>query len=193
MTAKKTHWKKLQNPDYLGAYAFEPGQEIVATIKTVQQEMVTGADGKKENCTVLHFVEPNIKPMILNATNAKIITKLYKTPYIEDWEGRLIQIYVDRVRAFGDVVDALRIRPFIPKVHAKRAVCKDCGAIIEPFGGKSAEYMAQYTQDKYGKPLCADCAKRAAEDKTNAENEAGELTAALDAAISGDTEKEEVL
>lgn len=23
----KTHWKKLTNPDYLGAYAFDPGEE----------------------------------------------------------------------------------------------------------------------------------------------------------------------
>lgn len=24
---EKTHWKKYTNPDYLGAYAFQPGEE----------------------------------------------------------------------------------------------------------------------------------------------------------------------
>ena len=45
----KTHWKKLQNPDYLGAYALENGKDLIATIKTVGLEMIIGADGKKRN------------------------------------------------------------------------------------------------------------------------------------------------
>ena len=65
-----THWKKLENPDYIGAYAFQPNEEKVVTIKTVKREMITGADGKREECTVVHFVE-NEKPLILNATNGK--------------------------------------------------------------------------------------------------------------------------
>ena len=35
--------------------------------------MVTGPDGKKEECTVVHFAEKEIKPLILNTTNAKTI------------------------------------------------------------------------------------------------------------------------
>ena len=73
----KTHWKKLNNPDYLGAYALTPGQDLIATIKTVGKEIVTGPDGKKEECMVVHFMESNIKPLILNATNAKTIQKIY--------------------------------------------------------------------------------------------------------------------
>lgn len=187
MAEKRTHWKKLTNPDYLGAYALDEGKDLIATIKNVQQEKVIGADGKKEECTVAHFVEPGIKPMILNTTNCKTIAKLYKTPFIEEWAGRKIQIFIDRVKAFGDVVEALRIRPFVPKVQMKPQntpiACADCGAIIEGFGNKSAAWMAQYTQDKYGKPLCSECAKKAAEDKTNVENEARELTGALDSLI----------
>ena len=36
----------------------------------------------------------NVKPMIVNSTNAKTIEKLYKTPYIEEWKGRKIQLFV---------------------------------------------------------------------------------------------------
>lgn len=180
---KKTHWKRLQNPDYLGAYALDEGKDLIATIRAVQVERVTGADGKKEDCTVIHFMEPNIKPMICNVTNAKAIAKLYKTPYVEEWQGRKVQIFVDQVKAFGEIVEALRIRPFIPKVAVKETsgpiLCTDCGNEINAFGGKTAGQLAQYTQEKYGKQLCSECAKKAAEDKTNIENEARDLTAAL--------------
>lgn len=167
----KTHWKKLTNPDYLGAYALEPGQELILTMKKVVREVVTGPDGKKEECTVIHFAE-NVKPMILNSTNAKTIQKIYKTPYIEDWAGRKIQIYVEMVKAFGELVDALRIRPFIPKQKDSAAndhYCADCGKKIEPFGKMDAEQLAKYTYEKYGKELCADCAKAEAERMEKAE------------------------
>lgn len=172
----KTHWKKLTNPDYLGAYALEPGQDLIATIKSVGEERVTGPDGKKEDCTVVHFEEPGIKPMILNATNAKTIQKIYKTPYIEEWKGCKIQIFIAQVKAFGDVVDALRIRPYAPKVQAQeKTACSSCSKEIQPFGSRSAAYMAEYTAQKYGKPLCADCAQKRAE-KEQAEKPADPLS-----------------
>lgn len=155
-----THWKKLTNPDYLGAYALEPGQDLIVTIKSVANEVVTGTDGKKETCSVMHFTE-NVKPMVLNATNSKTITKLLKTPYIEQWAGRKIQLYVESgIKAFGDIVDAIRVRPFLPVVELK---CSDCGKQIEGFGGRSADVIARHTLKNYGKMLCSECAKKAAE------------------------------
>ena len=38
-----THWKRLNNPDYLGAYAFEPGEEKTGTIDFVKNESVMNA------------------------------------------------------------------------------------------------------------------------------------------------------
>lgn len=109
----KTHWKKLTNPLYLGAYDFQPGEERNLKIKEVKRENVTGPDGKKEECTVAHLV--NSKPIILNSTNSKRITKALNTPYIEDWAGKTITVYVEAgVRAFGEITDAIRIRPAAP-------------------------------------------------------------------------------
>ena len=96
---------------------------------------------------VMHFVE-DVKPMILNATNNKTLAKLFKTPYIEQWYGRKIQIYVEKVKAFGEVWDALRIRPFLPV--EKKLECADCGCKIEGFGKSSAETIAKITLNKYG-------------------------------------------
>lgn len=155
-----THWKKLMNPDYLGGYALTPGQDLIATIKSVGNEEVTGPDGKKEICSVIHFYE-DIKPMILNATNNKTIANLLKTPYIEQWTGKKIQIYTEKVKAFGQVWDALRIRPFLPV--DKKLVCADCGSLIEAFGKTSAEVVAKHTLNSYGRMLCSECAKKAAE------------------------------
>ena len=105
----RTHWKKLTNPDYLGSYDFEQGEERIVTIKSVKREMIVGTGGKKEECTVCYFEEP-YKPMILNSTNAKAITKLAETPYIEEWSGKSFKIVVAKVSAFGETVDALRIK-----------------------------------------------------------------------------------
>lgn len=114
MTATKTHWKTIVPNDYTGAYAMPPdGSDIVLTIVAVRQEKVPGADGKKQDCIVLHFKEDS-KPMILNRTNAKTITKLYNSPYVEVWLGKQIQIYTATVKAYGDTTVGLRIRDYKP-------------------------------------------------------------------------------
>ena len=42
----ETHWKRLINPDYLGAYSLDPGKDKILTIKVVKREMITGTGGK---------------------------------------------------------------------------------------------------------------------------------------------------
>lgn len=104
-----THWKKLTNPHYIGAWDLQPGQEVKLKIETVTQEPVKGADGKEELCIIARF-EKAKKPMILNKTNCKIIAKLHNTPYIEEWAGKEIVIYAAKVSAFGEKVEALRVK-----------------------------------------------------------------------------------
>src|SRR5688572_17896053 len=104
-----THWKKLTNPNYIGAYSLQPGEEITREIVKVVREQVAGADGKKEECTVAYL--KNEKPFILNATNCKILSKIFKSPYIENWLGQSIIIYAQTIRAFGEDMEALRIKP----------------------------------------------------------------------------------
>lgn len=109
----KTHWKAYYNPNYIGAYAFQPGEEKTLTIARIEREIVQGEGGREEECTVAHFVE-NEKPMILNRTNQKTIEKLYNTGFVEDWPGKRIQIYVTKTKLKKDLVDCLRIRPEVP-------------------------------------------------------------------------------
>lgn len=111
----KTHWKKLDNPNYLGAYSLMDGNsiELVVTIQKVVLEDVKSERGT-EKCKIMYL--EGQKPMILNNTNSKTISKVLKSPFIEDWAGHKITLFVAEIKAFGDVVDALRVRPSKPQI-----------------------------------------------------------------------------
>jgi hypothetical protein len=104
-----THWKKLTSPLYIGSHDLQPGQEVKVTIESVSKEPVKGPDGKEELCIVAKLKGAQ-KPMILNKTNCKIIARVLDTPYIEEWSGKSVIIYSAKVKAFGEMVDALRIK-----------------------------------------------------------------------------------
>ena len=170
MAEAKVHWKATMNPDYLGAWALQPGQEPILTIVSVVNEKVVGSDGKKEDCTVMHYKGIGPGKMVLNVTNCKTIEKVTGSPFINDWAGHQIQVYSEKVRAFGGVCDAIRIRPFKPKAAAPVPKCTDCNNEIKPAFGKTAQGMADYTLERFKAVLCADCAqKRAAAGEGSAE------------------------
>lgn len=113
----KTHWKKLINPDYIGAYTLmesDVPQDLIIRIKSASKRMVKGADGKEEELMVAEL--HGQKPWIINATNAKMLTKILNSPFIEDWCGKAVTLYVAKIRAFGETVDALRVRPQLPVI-----------------------------------------------------------------------------
>jgi len=136
MPQEKTHWKKEFNYDYMGSYSLPDGKDVILTIKETRKEKVTGPAGKKEDCFVCYFVESD-KPMILNRTNCKTIEKIYKSPFIEDWPGLRIQLGVDTVSAFGESVEALRIRATKPAPAVKvdyteqHLLLKSCTTLVQ--------------------------------------------------------------
>lgn len=114
--SEKTHWKRLINPDYIGAYSLNENEDLTVKIDFVRVEEVTGPGGKKDTCSVMHLV--NQKPMILNSTNSKSIAKLYG-PYIEDWQGQLITLFASTTKMAGETVECLRIRPKVAERQAQ--------------------------------------------------------------------------
>lgn len=154
----KTHWKKLTNPDYLGAYAFEPGEEKTATVDYVRVEAVTGSDGRKEDCMVMYFKD-RIKPLILNVTNSKMITKVLQTPYIEDWANKRLVLGVETVSAFGQRTEAVRVKD--KKAAVPQALkCELCGCEIVGKDNFTAEQIIRASEAKFNKALCLDCATK---------------------------------
>lgn len=158
----KTHWKKVvSDPNFIGEADFQEGEEKVLTIERVNQaETVTTAEGKSKKA-VVHWKEAGNKPMILNVARSKSIEKVSGSGYFEDWPGTQVQLYIEHgIKAFGEVVSAVRVRPFKPKAQQKIPVppCADCGGQIQAAMGKTAEFLAAYTVKNYGVPLCAKCA-----------------------------------
>jgi hypothetical protein len=157
--------KMGQAPGYLGSWDLLelPNKEVTLTIdKIVDEEVV--ADGRKEICTVIHWKEKDYLPMIINITNKKAIAKLYNTKDTEKLKGKAVIIGIEKVKAFGDIHDALRIRKRIPpKKTAVLPKCEQCGKDINGFGNMTPEQMASYTALKYGKPLCSECASALAQ------------------------------
>lgn len=154
---KKTHWKKLNNPNYLGAYALNPGEDLILTIKTAREETYTGTNGQKDTGLVVYFME-NVKPLICNATNAKTISKVVGSPYVEDWTGHKVQFYIAQVSAFGTTTEALRIRDFPPKTE--EYFCSECGNKIVDNDKYSARTIAEASRAKTGRILCIDCGNK---------------------------------
>ena len=133
-----THWKRLQNPDYIGAYWLNPGEDTTVVIDYVVREVITGTGGKKEECTVAHL--KGVKPFILNATNCKTIAKLYG-PYIEDWAQKPITLFASTTKLAGDTVECLRIRPLVPKRQARPITQERFDSALESI--KKKEYTAE--------------------------------------------------
>lgn len=160
---EKTHWKKIvSDPNYIGEGDFQPNQEIIATIdRVVSHERVKTAEVSSDKAVV--YFKEGYKPMILNVARSKSISKVCGSPYFEDWIGHRIQLYVQpNIRAFGDVVSAVRVRDFKPKAP-EPIKCADCGKEITAYGKMTAAQMAKYTAEKYGRQLCTECAKKAAD------------------------------
>ena len=177
MTEKLTHWRVVDNPKYLGAYSFQPNEEKILTIKRMAIEQVYNPNsGKIEDRRVAYF-EENEKPMIINVTNARTIIKFAKTDYMERWSGTKIQVYVGKAKTKGGgPVPGLLIRETppkqtIPNQSAKEFICSECGSKVTAFNGRPAEYIAQYSQQKYGKVLCGDCGAKVAKAQEGQVNE----------------------
>lgn len=111
--AEHVHWKKTTNPKYLGSWDFEPGEEMIVQVKDVQTEMIQNARGREDKNVL--YLENGVKPLILNNTNMELIEKATGSPYMDEWVGKRLQLYTKKVSAFGDIVEAIRVREFSPR------------------------------------------------------------------------------
>jgi hypothetical protein len=169
--ADKTHWKKVvSDPNYLGEADFNEGEEKIATIARVaRDEVIQTAEGKSKKAVV--YFREQLKPMILNVARSKAIEKVAGSPYFEDWLGVKIQLYIEHgIKAFGDVVSAVRVRPRKPQIR-NPIQCEDCGQEVQGANGRNAEYIAAYTKKKFKVCLCFDCAQKRSEAPQKQEGE----------------------
>lgn len=94
---------------------------LILTIKGFRMETLKGDDGDEDKM-VLHFVE-DVKPMVLNRTNAQLIGVCTGAKVAGDAKGKQIVVYNDPTIAFGGrVTGGLRIKKVAgaPKPAAAR-------------------------------------------------------------------------
>jgi hypothetical protein len=108
----ETHWKQNFDYKYTGTYELKQGETKTLVISRTATEEVMSTTGQKQLCFVAYFSRQE-KPMILNKTNCKTITKMYGA-YVENWIGKAIIIESKLVKSFGEMVDALRVKNSIP-------------------------------------------------------------------------------
>lgn len=118
---EKTHYRKVFKSDHLGVADLEEfleeNKKLIFTIKEVRQEYNIMVAGRKGNHNIAYFKE-KIKPLVLNATNSKLVKKFNKnSPFVEDWINTVVELYIDyNVRMKGDTVGGVRIKPTQPKI-----------------------------------------------------------------------------
>lgn len=113
-----THFRKAFDSPYLSsADIVEPTPLTVAYVRLEADH----TKKTKDMFNTAHFVEKELrpgeklKPMILNATNSKMMRNLTGTPFIEEWVNLRVTVYVDPNVKFGkESVEGLRISSKAP-------------------------------------------------------------------------------
>lgn len=121
-----THYRKVFKSDHLSTADLEEFQEsgsnLIFTIASVRQERGAKVAGRKIDANIAYFAE-KIKPLVLNATNSKTLSKLANSCFVENWQNIPVQLYIDPTAAIkGEVVGGVRISP--NKVQQKQFITK---------------------------------------------------------------------
>jgi hypothetical protein len=90
--------------------------EVIATIKDVSLESLKSREKGEENKPVMYFKELP-KGLIVNKTNWGICAKMFGSDESNDWIGERVALIKVDVDAFGDVVQAIRIKAQKPVLN----------------------------------------------------------------------------
>jgi hypothetical protein len=123
---KKHHYRNVFKSDHLGSADLEDLIEnrtpLIFTITHAKQEIGVKVAGKKMDANIIYFKEP-IKPMVVNATNGKILKKFTGSSFVEDWNNVLVELYIDEnVKAVtGGTTQGVRIMQIQPQLKKVKA------------------------------------------------------------------------
>lgn len=106
-----------------------PDEGLVVTIHSYEMQDV-GQGDRKENKPVLFFKEKDVKALVLNKTNAKVIEKILGSDDLDDWIGHKITLVPREVEFQGETVWAIRVQ--LPR--PVRGAAKAAGRANTPSG-----------------------------------------------------------
>ncbi len=118
-----------------------PDEGIIVTIRSIDEEKMT--DGQMKH--VLYFDEVE-KGLVLNKTNATIISKLYEDD-TDGWEDERVTLYPTYIDFKGEQVNSIRVKPKkpVPAIKKAKAAATTDGKL--PKAGK-ANPMTQEEADE---------------------------------------------
>ena len=153
-------WEKIIDPNFISAELIgEAGAEKVVTIKDIDfAECYDEKTKQKVQKQSVFFEE--CKPLVLNKTNSKKLKKLFSPNSDEPREaiGHKVVLKVERIKAFGKEVDAIRIQEY------SEEKCPICGKAILPYAGKSVAQIKEISQRNLGEIMCGECMKQKAKE-----------------------------
>lgn len=153
-------WVKIVDPNFISAELIgTEGAEMVVTIKDIDYaECFDDATKKKVQKQAVFFEET--KPLVLNKTNAKALKKLFSpnSDNPKDCVGNKVTLKVEKIKAFGQQVDAIRIKEY------SETICEDCGKPITPGSGKTVAELVEISKRNTGRALCIKCMQKAAKE-----------------------------
>ena len=157
-------WEKIIDPNFISAELIgTEGAEKVVTIKDIDFAECYDEQTKRKVSKQTVFFE-ECKPMVLNKTNAKALKKLFSpnSDNPADAIGHKVILKVEKIKAFGKVVEAIRVKEY------SEEKCSDCGKAIMPAAGKSVAELIEISKRNCGRQLCLSCMQKvAAEGKNN--------------------------
>lgn len=146
MARKYKNYKSF-NSSYIGGWTFEDGDKVL-TIKDVQPMMVRNEKNQSGEEKMCILFEETDKPMVLNSTNNDTITKVLGSSLFDNWIGKQILIGTEKVKAFGDIWDAVRVRPELPKPKTTDPITPEqinaINGLIETGAITNANMMLKY-------------------------------------------------
>ena len=123
MEQNKTHWKKNNDSRYISGEDLKEGlrglkpEMIVTVVKFSDADSFDQQSQQKITVTGLFLQEVGgkelPKPVILNNTNAKVLTAISGSPFMEDWTGKPVMLFAQADKRHGYVV---RFRKYNPPV-----------------------------------------------------------------------------
>lgn len=96
--------------DYIKVVDIEKaGGELALRISGLDLEVFKDPKTKEEEEKPLLCFTNSAKSLILNKTNAKVLTARFGSD-LEGWTGKEVVLVIEKVESFGDMVDAIRIK-----------------------------------------------------------------------------------
>lgn len=164
-----------RDSEYMGVEDIEPNTKPVLTINALYNAVITLQRGKERH-DVITFAEESVpgsikqvRPLVVNATNRKMLRKLYGAVTAATLVGKRIKLYIDpsvRNPSTGEKEGGIRIKdeknPTAGAVSSAPEVikCADCKKPITAIGDYSAEQVASMNKSRFGKAICGECSRK---------------------------------